>query len=61
MITIIYIDIVLFNKNFGYPIVANDGVTITKAKEIELETKFENMGAQLIKEVSTKTNDIVGD
>ncbi len=50
---------VVLDKSFGSPLITNDGVTI--AKEIELEDKFENMGAQLIKEVSTKTNDIAGD
>ncbi|MBP3209418.1 MAG: chaperonin GroEL [Oscillospiraceae bacterium] len=51
-------NVVLDNK-FGTPLITNDGVTI--AKEIELEDAFENMGAQLIKEVSTKTNDVAGD
>ena len=50
---------VLINKSFGSPLITNDGVTI--AKEIELEDAFENMGAQLIREVSTKTNDVAGD
>ncbi|MBE5821874.1 MAG: chaperonin GroEL [Clostridiales bacterium] len=50
---------VVLDKNFGSPLITNDGVTI--AKEIELEDKFENMGAQLVKEVSTKTNDVAGD
>ena len=50
---------VVLDKKFGAPIITNDGVTI--AKEIELEDAFENMGAQLIKEVSTKTNDVAGD
>ena len=50
---------VVLNKNFGSPLITNDGVTI--AKEIELEDPFENMGAQLVKEVSTKTNDVAGD
>ena len=50
---------VVLDKKFGSPLITNDGVTI--AKEIELENAFENMGAQLIKEVSTKTNDIAGD
>ena len=50
---------VVLDKNFGSPLITNDGVTI--AKEIDLEDKFENMGALLIKEVSTKTNDIAGD
>lgn len=50
---------VVLDKKFGTPLITNDGVTI--AKEIELEDPFENMGAQIIKEVSTKTNDIAGD
>ena len=50
---------VVIDKKFGPPTVTNDGVTI--AKEIELEDPFENMGAQLVKEVSTKTNDVAGD
>lgn len=50
---------VVLDKKFGAPLITNDGVTI--AKEIELDDAFENMGAQLIKEVSTKTNDIAGD
>ncbi len=50
---------VVLDKKFGAPMIANDGVTI--AKEIELEDPFENMGAQLIKEVSIKTNDVAGD
>jgi chaperonin GroEL len=50
---------VVLDKKFGAPTVTNDGVTI--AKEIELEDKFENMGAQLVKEVATKTNDVAGD
>lgn len=50
---------VVLDKKFGSPLITNDGVTI--AKEIELKDPFENMGAQLIKEVSTKTNDIAGD
>lgn len=50
---------VVLDKGFGAPIITNDGVTI--AKEIELEDKYENMGAQLVKEVATKTNDIAGD
>ncbi len=50
---------VVLEKKFGAPLITNDGVTI--AKEIELEDAFENMGAQLIKEVSTKTNDVAGD
>ncbi|MDY4519543.1 MAG: chaperonin GroEL [Candidatus Spyradocola sp.] len=50
---------VMLDKKFGAPLVTNDGVTI--AKEIELEDPFENMGAQLVKEVATKTNDVAGD
>ena len=50
---------VVLDKSFGAPLITNDGVTI--AKEIELEDKYENMGARLVKEVSTKTNDIAGD
>lgn len=50
---------VVLDKKFGSPMITNDGVTI--AKEIELEDKFENMGAQLVKEVATKTNDVAGD
>lgn len=50
---------VVLDKKFGAPLITNDGVTI--AKEIELEDKFENMGAQLVKEVATKTNDAAGD
>lgn len=50
---------VVLEKKFGAPLITNDGVTI--AKEIELEDPFENMGSQLIKEVSTKTNDVAGD
>ena len=50
---------VVLDKKFGAPLITNDGVTI--AKEIELQDAFENMGAQLIKEVSTKTNDVAGD
>ena len=50
---------VVIDKKFGAPIITNDGVTI--AKEIELEDAFENMGAQLVKEVATKTNDVAGD
>ena len=49
----------VLDKSFGAPLITNDGVTI--AKEIELEDKFENMGARLVKEVSTKTNDVAGD
>ncbi|GAA5346993.1 chaperonin GroEL [Planifilum fimeticola] len=50
---------VVLEKKFGSPLITNDGVTI--AKEIELEDPFENMGAQLVKEVATKTNDVAGD
>ena len=50
---------VVLDKKFGTPLITNDGVTI--AKEIELEDPFENMGAQIVKEVSTKTNDVAGD
>ena len=50
---------VVLDKKYGAPLITNDGVTI--AKEIELENPFENMGAQLVKEVSTKTNDVAGD
>ena len=50
---------VVLDKSFGAPLITNDGVTI--AKEIELEDKFENMGARLVKEVSEKTNDVAGD
>ena len=50
---------VVLDKKFGTPLITNDGVTI--AKEIELEDPFENMGAQLVREVSTKTNDVAGD
>jgi chaperonin GroEL len=50
---------VVLDKKFGTPLITNDGVTI--AKEIEIEDPFENMGAQLVKEVSTKTNDVAGD
>ncbi len=50
---------VVLDKKFGAPLITNDGVTI--AKEIELDDPFENMGAQLVKEVSTKTNDVAGD
>ena len=50
---------VVLDKKFGAPLITNDGVTI--AKEIELEDAFENMGAQLVREVSTKTNDVAGD
>ncbi|HBB59103.1 MAG TPA: molecular chaperone GroEL, partial [Lachnospiraceae bacterium] len=50
---------VVLDKSYGTPTITNDGVTI--AKEIELEDGFENMGAQLVKEVATKTNDVAGD
>ena len=50
---------VVLDKSFGAPLITNDGVTI--AKEIELKDPFENMGAQLIKEVASKTNDVAGD
>ena len=50
---------VVLDKKFGSPLITNDGVTI--AKEIELEDEYENMGAQLVKEVATKTNDVAGD
>ena len=50
---------VLIGKSFGSPVITNDGVTI--AREIELEDSYENMGAQLVKEVATKTNDVAGD
>ncbi len=50
---------VVLDKKYGAPLITNDGVTI--AKEIELENPFENMGAQLVKEVATKTNDVAGD
>ena len=50
---------VVLDKSYGAPLITNDGVTI--AKDIELEDKFENMGAQLVKEVATKTNDVAGD
>ena len=50
---------VLIDKSFGSPLVTKDGVTV--AKEIELEDKFENMGAQMVKEVASKTSDIAGD
>ena len=50
---------VVLSRKFGAPLVTNDGVTI--AKEVELEDPFENMGAQLIREVATKTNDVAGD
>ncbi len=50
---------VVLDKSFGAPLITNDGVTI--AREIELEDKYENMGAQLVKEVATKTQDVAGD
>ena len=50
---------VVLEKKFGSPLIIDDGVTI--AKDIELEDKFENMGAQLIREVASKTNDVAGD
>ncbi len=50
---------VVLDKAYGAPLITNDGVTI--AKEIELEDEFENMGAQIVKEVATKTNDVAGD
>ena len=50
---------VVLDRKYGAPLITNDGVTI--AKEVELEDAFENMGAQLVKEVATKTNDIAGD
>ena len=50
---------VVLEKSFGSPTITNDGVTI--AKEIELEDKYENMGAQMVKEVATKTHDVAGD
>ena len=50
---------VILEKSYGAPLITNDGVSI--AKEIELEDKFENMGAQLVREVATKTNDVAGD
>ena len=50
---------VVLDKSFGAPLITNDGVTI--AKDIELDDPYENMGARLVKEVSTKTNDIAGD
>ncbi len=50
---------VVLDKKFGSPLITNDGVTI--AREIELEDRFENMGAQLVREVATKTNDIAGE
>ncbi|MBO6267654.1 MAG: chaperonin GroEL, partial [Clostridium sp.] len=50
---------VVLSKAYGTPLITNDGVTI--AKEIELKDEFENMGAQLVREVATKTNDVAGD
>ena len=50
---------VVLDRSYGAPLITNDGVTI--AKEVELEDPFENMGASLVKEVSTKTNDVAGD
>ena len=50
---------VVLDKTYGAPVVTNDGVTI--AREIELEDRFENMGAQLVKEVATKTTDVAGE
>ena len=50
---------VVLDKSFGTPLITNDGFTI--AKEIELEDRYENMGAQIVKEVSEKTNDVAGD
>ncbi|MBR1781231.1 MAG: chaperonin GroEL, partial [Oscillospiraceae bacterium] len=50
---------VVLGKTYGSPLITNDGVTI--AKEIDLEDPFENIGAQLVKEVATKTNDVAGD
>lgn len=50
---------VVLDRKYGAPLITNDGVTI--AKEVELEDAFENMGAQLVKEVATKTNDVAGD
>ncbi len=50
---------VVLGKKYGAPLITNDGVTI--AKDVELEDAFENMGAQLVKEVATKTNDVAGD
>ena len=50
---------VLIDKSFGAPLVTKDGVTV--AKEIELEDKLENMGAQMVKEVASKTSDVAGD
>ncbi len=50
---------VIIDKSFGSPVITKDGVTV--AKEIELENKFENMGAQMVKEVASKTSDVAGD
>ncbi len=50
---------VVIGKKFGYPIITKDGVTV--AKEIELEDKLENVGAQMVKEVASKTSDVAGD
>src|SRR3712207_4076948 len=50
---------VVLGKKFGSPVITKDGVTV--AKEIELKDKYENMGAQMVKEVATKTNDLAGD
>ena len=50
---------VVLGKKYGAPLITNDGVTI--AKDVELEDAFENMGAQLVREVATKTNDVAGD
>ena len=50
---------VVLDKKYGTPLITNDGVTI--AKDVELDDNFENMGAQLVKEVATKTNDVAGD
>ena len=50
---------VVLDKNYGAPLITNDGVTI--AKEIELDDAYENIGARLVKEVATKTNDVAGD
>src|SRR3954470_866009 len=50
---------VVIDKSFGSPLITKDGVTV--AKEIELENKFENMGAQMVKEVASRTSDVAGD
>ena len=50
---------VILDKSYGAPLITNDGVTI--AKEIELDNQYENIGARLVKEVATKTNDVAGD